>query len=180
MEEKRKQPLTITSILSWVFLATFLFIVCLPILASIYEKNYAYRGWQTVTVHSVGTFQVPGEWIVTQYNNVLWLTDKPIDEEEYVIYFVGVILFNQDSPYANNYDFDSIMGEYEYARNANNDGARYSGGRSWFHVTLLVDDVLIPTNGIMLSGVDARLHMIAWDNAVDRNTVIRITKSFEY
>ena len=185
MEEKRKQPLTITSILSWVFLATFLFIVCLPIFVSIYEEKYAYEGWQTVTILNAGTFQVSGDWVFTQQDNVIWLTDKPIDEEGYIIYFLGVIDYSyspSSSPYTINRTINSVISEISSFPSAGEyvNGGYYGNSlRSWSLSTYVINGEKTSKYSVSL-GFDPLIYMISWDNAVDSATIMEIVKSFVY
>jgi len=45
--------------------------------------------WQTVYVDNVGSFRIPLEWNVEQKNGITYITDKPINEDEYDIYCIG-------------------------------------------------------------------------------------------
>ena len=175
MEEKRKPPFTITKKIDWSLLVALLFIVCVPVFMFIYEKYFTYRGWQSVGIQGLGSFSVPGDWVVTQDYNTIWMTDRPIGEEGCIIYCVGVI---QGSSYYNNpYNLKGIIGEYEYASSSEH-GESYIGAGSWSSVTLLIDDVLIPIYEITHRTGHGYFHMIAWRDRVNLSTVIRITKSF--
>lgn len=37
---------------------------------------YKYMDWQTVTIPVGGTFKVPKEWVVTQEEHIIYITDK--------------------------------------------------------------------------------------------------------
>ena len=185
MEEKRTHPLSVTSILSWFFLATFLFIVCLPIFVSIYEEKYAYEGWQTVTILNAGTFQVPGDWVFTQQDNVIWLTDKPIDEEGYIIYFLGVIDYSyspSSSPYTINRTINSVISEISSFPSAGEyvNGGYYGNSlRSWSLSTYVINGEKTSKYSVSL-GFDPLIYMISWDNGVDSSTLRLIAESFAY
>jgi hypothetical protein len=47
--------------------------------------------WQTVYVNGVGSFRVPTEWYVEQQNEVIYITDKPREYEDYTLFIVGVV-----------------------------------------------------------------------------------------
>ena len=51
--------------------------------------RYAVWQWQSVSISNVGTFRVPRDWVVAQNNNVVYITDRPIDEKGYKIYLIG-------------------------------------------------------------------------------------------
>jgi hypothetical protein len=47
--------------------------------------------WQTVIISGIGTFRVPEEWNIEQQDGILYITDKPLDDNDYSIYLVGVV-----------------------------------------------------------------------------------------
>jgi len=47
------------------------------------------HSWQTVYVDEVGSFRVPPEWNVGWDDDVLYFTDRPREEDGYVIHMVG-------------------------------------------------------------------------------------------
>jgi hypothetical protein len=49
------------------------------------------ESWQTVFVNGVGSFRVPTEWVVEQEDGIVYITDKPRDNEEYKVYIIGVV-----------------------------------------------------------------------------------------
>lgn len=68
-------------------LAILILLILLTVCAS------CYYGWKTIEVDGVGSFKVPKEWIYTVENGLVYLTDKPIDEEDYSIYFIEPIVY---------------------------------------------------------------------------------------
>ena len=52
------------------------------------------ESWQTVSISGVGSFRVPTEWFVEQQDEILYITDKPRDNEGYKIYLVGIAWLN--------------------------------------------------------------------------------------
>ena len=53
--------------------------------------NYDYSDWKSVAISDKWGFSVPNEWVITQDENVLYFTDKPIDEEDCTTYLIGII-----------------------------------------------------------------------------------------
>jgi len=47
--------------------------------------------WQTVTINGFGNFKVPAEWNIEQQEGVLYITDKPLTDDDYAIYLIGTI-----------------------------------------------------------------------------------------
>ena len=60
-----------------------------------------YEGWKTVSLPGGSTFKVPEDWVVTwkedpgwyveQGHNIIYITDKPMDEDGYKIYLAGTV-----------------------------------------------------------------------------------------
>ena len=46
------------------------------------------ESWQTINISGVGSFRVPLEWNVEQQDGVLYITDKPLEDSDYIIYIV--------------------------------------------------------------------------------------------
>ena len=45
--------------------------------------------WQTITITGIVSFRVPSEWYVEEEEGILYLTDRPRADEDYVIHMVG-------------------------------------------------------------------------------------------
>ena len=106
----------------------------------------------------------------------IYMTDKPIDEEGYIIYLVGHII----TPSQEEQDSQYLLGEYTYVKWLS--GETYPGGRIWYQQLFLVEHGAISRYSIVLGGANStqRLWMIAWEGEVNERTIIKITKSFEY
>ena len=138
--------------------------------------NYKYIDWQDVSVPLVGKFKVPPDWVVTQMEDTVYLTDKSIDEEGYKIYLVGIIVPRADHvvyPYELFEDTRKIgdgpgiglsnsarYGQEEYIINGKKETKYYldigssSGGRK-------------------------KLYFLAWDDLIDEKTLSKIAYSFD-
>ena len=114
---------------------------------------------------------------ITQHQDVIYFTDKPIEEEGYIIYFVGTVNYGA-SPYANIHFLKNILGEFDFVGYTSSNS--YYGGREWYMLTVVIDDNIISKYVIKIGGNSVYLYMIAWDNAVTSSTVRKIVKSFEY
>jgi len=47
------------------------------------------QSWQTITISGLGSFRVPTEWNVEEEDGILFITDRPRVDGDYVIYIVG-------------------------------------------------------------------------------------------
>jgi len=169
--------------------------------ASQYLNNLAkngiinnYSGWQTVEVQNVGSFQVPGDWVVTQYDNVIWLTDKPIDEEGFIIYFTGIVCSQKEVAYNLNIinstfgvnstnQFGSLathpFGNLAFVRFSSSVGYEYENQSRWYLTSFYIDDNIVDLYNITLRYYGSPcVYMIAWDGKVSESIVRRITMSF--
>ena len=57
------------------------------------------ESWQAVTISGLGTFRVPAEWNVEQYDGILYITDRPREYGDYTIYIVGATRESGIQPY---------------------------------------------------------------------------------
>ena len=55
--------------------------------------------WQTVTVSGMGAFRVPAEWNVEESDGILYITDKPREENGFMIYLIGVVEGSGSQPH---------------------------------------------------------------------------------
>ena len=165
-----------------------------------YAFSQDYSNWQTVTVQNVGSFQVPGDWVVTQYDNVIWLTDKPINEEGFIIYFAGFVYHPKEGVYPQNiftstfnnlspnqlgsfaaqpfgfFSF-SLAREQAFKDGYPSSGYSYDNGGWWSLSTYYIDDNALKLYAIGVSGTSS-VYMVAWDGTVNGEIVRKITASF--
>lgn len=74
-----------------------------------------YKDWQKIPLGEYWEFSIPNEWVVTQNNNIIYITDKPKDEKDYTTYLIGMIGVRYHSE-----DFLSFLSEL------------YDGDVNWF------------------------------------------------
>jgi len=55
------------------------------------------KSWQTLTIIGVGTFMIPADWYAEQQDDYLFITDKPLSEDDYTVLIAGA--FMGKSPY---------------------------------------------------------------------------------
>ena len=148
-----------------------LILVILAIIFCLIFFRYAF--WQKVTIPSLGSFKVPKDWIVTKNENIIYITDKPI-EEDYKIYLVGVgRVKGADGKY--HYDF------FENAETLGSErGAVYSNSAGYWVEKFNINGVIKEKYVIYLyyGFGHPLIYLIAWDNLIDENTIIKITKSY--
>ena len=48
------------------------------------------KSWQTVVMKGVGTIRVPKEWNVERQDDVLYITDKPLEYQDHTVYLAGI------------------------------------------------------------------------------------------
>lgn len=149
-------------------------ILLMMMIASILCNSCSYCGWQKIDVAGIGTFKVPQGWIYTQEENVGYFTDKPIYEKTFRIYLIGTI---------NN---DHIGGDYKapYELFDNTEysalisSAVFSNSAIYGQEEYIVDNSKQTKFFISLNGSNKSLDLLAWDDLVYENTVIKIAKSF--
>jgi hypothetical protein len=143
-------------------------------------------GWQKVSIKGVGTFKIPRDWIVTQKNKSIFITDKPIEENGYKIYLAGVIIYKYD----NNLKKDEINGKWLYY---------YSNDIFFKNVQFIestpsmvfsnstyvgINKYNINENIKEIYYLDLRIkngaiEFLSWDNMISEDILIEIAKTFD-
>lgn len=130
-----------------------------------------YALWQKVTI-DFGTFKVPREWVVTHRKDVIYITGKSIYEGRYKIYLIGV-------------EWGRIYGEYRHELFENAElirhgrGVIYSNSAIYRRKLFNIDGIEKEKYVIVFSFLsDPPIYFFAWDNLLDEDTIIKITRSF--
>jgi hypothetical protein len=174
----------------FIIVAVFVVLVLVPLLGALFASSssvatsapttYIHRPnptpWQLVTVEDIGSFYVPGHWVITQQDDVIYMTDKPIDEEDYTIYFVGVV-YTKPRYSDRNKVLQDILGEFSCLSRYYYMMEPTIGPKVWSRDTFEVAGFEVEHFVIEL-GYPHSLYMIAWDNAVEVSTVRRMMVSF--
>ena len=133
-----------------------------------------YEEWKTVSILGGGTIKVPQDWVVTQEDNVMYITDKPINEEGYKIYLVGTVFDDKNS---NNYLLPyKLFENVELIGEVNTVNYSNSGmyGIEEYDISGNIETRYI----IHLYHTTNTSNFIAWDNLLDEDMIIKITKSY--
>jgi len=157
--------LCILVVLSFLFIAFFTWYFDIP-------KASDYIGWKDVSIEGYGRFKVPEEWIVTQNDDVMFITDKPIEEENYNIYLIGTIKENV----IDYISFNILLGE-DVKRKELIRSQVFSNSTHYAHIEYVIGDKSEIKQLIDL-GSSNNIDLIAWDDLVDEETMIKIARSF--
>ena len=170
MEEKKPEKLTY-------LLFILLFTVILFFAYDNSTPSHTSRGnltpWQRVTVQGVGYISVPGHWVVTIQDDVIYMTDKPLDEQGYTIYSLGVI-YDKGETVERDETLYSILGDFTYI--STYQYMQYDAD-IWSRDTFEIDGIEVERFVIQLEDTHC-LYLIVWDGTIDLERVIRIVRSF--
>ena len=72
MEVKKERIFSIKSIISALSIPIMTCVIASILIIVHYININKYNGWQPVTVENVGTFYVPKDWVVTQYDGYIY------------------------------------------------------------------------------------------------------------
>ena len=136
----------------------------------LYRKIFPdYNGWKKIEITNIGSFYVPEDWIYAKKGTMIYFTDKPITEEKYKVYLIGTEFIGRTN-------MTDIYPQYKEIKYENykilSNGAYYgktifesnNEKKEKFHITLSYDS--------------NRLHLYAWDNLVDIETIKKISESY--
>jgi len=145
-------------------------------------------GWKNISITEIGNFKIPGNWIFTLNDNVIFLTDKNINEEDYKIYLIGIII-KYDS-----YNYqevkDEINGKWLYFHSGNEffkeiqyietvSNEIFSNSTYFGIKRYSIESNQIEKYFIDLSINNGSIELISWDNIVSKEILINIAKTFE-
>ena len=130
-----------------------------------------YDDWQTVGIHQNATIKVPKEWVITREDNVLYMTDKPMDDEDYKIFLIGTIWGGND------YYLPSDFLKIEYINpefgEVNSLGVMY--GMENYNINGdIVGKYFINFNEQDHGGTE----FLAWDDLLDYSMIKKIAESY--
>jgi len=152
-----------------------LLIFILSIILYWYFLGYAF--WQSISISGIGTFKVPEKWIITQMENVIYITDRPIDNEEYKIILFGVIRTESDRK--NDYDFFNYkLFESVVHIETIDYGVVYSNNARYWVEKYKINGHSEKKYILLFFNSNRDINLIVWDNQIKKNTIIKIVKSF--
>jgi hypothetical protein len=130
-----------------------------------------YAGWQSVSISEVGTFKVPKKWVATQEDNVVYFTDKPIDEKGYKIYLIGKM--EDDREYVR---YTEYFENTEFIKTVR--GRTYSNEALYSIVRMNINGNIEEKYILIFYNTGKQISLLAWDNLVDEDTINKIVKSY--
>lgn len=161
------------------------------IFGDIVEKHYEkkYNDYQKIYISDYGNFKVPKNWIVTQNEVALYITDKPIDIKEYKIYLIGIK--GENGSYLTHYQIfeegsieerKNNIPHYDLFENVkylgSGRGAISSYSSSYIVRKYIIDDKIEERFNLCLGTSDKILHLFAWDNIIDEKIIKKIIDSW--
>ena len=148
---------------------------CPSIINRLFDYSYAkkYTDWQIVSISGVGSFRLPSDWIVTQRENVVYITDRPLEEEVYKIYLIGGRRGGGEYIRYNDF-FDNIDIKYiETVR-----GTGYSNSAQYSITKFNINGNIEEKYDLYFHNSDKTIDLLAWDSLIDEKTIIKIAQSY--
>jgi hypothetical protein len=140
----------------------------------IYFCFIKYAFWQTISISGVGTFKVPQKWTVTQRGDFIYITNKPIDEEGYIIYLAG----STRNDMRRYYDFS----DYEFGKNIihieNVRSPIFSNSARYYIDKYKINGNIEEKYVLEFWGSSQKIRFLVWDNLINEDTIIKIGKSY--
>jgi hypothetical protein len=152
---------------------TFLIFLSVSFLTTCYSWHYA--DWTNLTIPRIGTFQMPVECIVTQEDNTVYITDKPINEADCTIYMAGIIYESGRNDYLRPYNlFDDVTLIDQEIKG----GKLYSNSASYDINEYIISGNIETKYIIQLRNFFESIEFIVWDNSFDEKTVQKICNTY--
>ena len=162
-----------------------IYIAAVLLVLLIYSKRY--EGWKTVPITENITFKIPEEWVVTwennpnwavkQGDNVMYITDRPMNEEGYKIYLAGTLLDHDTYTAGDNYLYPyELFENVEFIERVRSAGLSNSG--MYFLKKYNISGNIETRYNLNMSNPPYKINFIAWDNSLDEDMIIKITKTF--
>jgi len=141
-----------------------------------HERNSFWKSishWQTIYFENIASFKVPEYWYVAYNDNFVYITDKPIDEEEHEILIIGVAWS----------DYSDIIGLYNLLGNdvkyiENSHGQIFSRGAGYSEIKFEIDEKIEIKQYIVFSDNSMAVEIINWGDLIDEEIMIKIVQSF--
>ena len=178
---------TLKKVVLLILLCFWMFMLTLRIYDDI-EYTLRYRDWQTIFIEEIKTyktpmtFKVPDYWVFTRKDDVIYFTDKPIDDGDYKIYLVGSIGFlREDEEYwAAHILFDDV----ERIGTTKNPSVRVMVGNSigvrcWQNDYRVGDEIVVKEVIIFPAhDFDSSIYFTSWDYSMDEDILTKIVLSY--
>lgn len=134
-----------------------------------------FKGMKNVDVVGIREFKIPEDWIFTQDDNIMYITDKPISEEDYKLYLIGFIEFGWGREYEE--ILNELFGDVEHMGIVRSFHG-FIGGERCYIVQYKVNDIIENKYQIYFyHDEDYKVTLINWDGLVDEDTMVKIAHS---
>ena len=128
----------------------------------IWTVNKIPDGYKKVEIEEKGVLVVPSDWIMTIYENQLYFTDKPMNENGYKIYLMELKeIENRSKTFTN-----GILGDIQYEDSIKNGGVSGGGCRYGINEYLYQEETI---KKFCFESND--LYLISWDDSVSEETM---------
>jgi hypothetical protein len=139
--------------------------------------HYDYTGWKTVEIGDCGTIQIPKEWIVSEKDGLIYITDKELSEEGCSAYFI------QSHSYAGTHIGDEDIKESNaFSANLQNmqvtESAVLSNGAVYGKALYSINGTDRELCYLDFSRYHTRVRLVAWSDLISEDTRIKIASSF--
>lgn len=138
-----------------------------------------YNGWQDVSVKYSGDFKIPANWIVTERDHLLFITDKNLDESDVKYYLIQASYrtgTGSDSSKLESYTYSpEEIERLSYVICANSS----SYGKSVFEIDGQKVEKYFIDFSYEPSDPSANIRFIAFDDLLDEDTIYKIANSFD-
>jgi len=182
---KNKKKLTLYGFAKILFISALIYIVLFYATVFILLGTKYYRsrnaferetlGWQTVIVNNIASFKVPPEWVVTIKNNEIYITDKSMDDAEYMVLAAGTAWEDFSE---REYAFEMFGDDVEYIGYVQGNGQSSSIGGQYSKVELRIGNEIAIKQNAYLSDGFMGINIYAWCDSIEEEIMILIARSF--
>ncbi len=138
-----------------------------------------YIGWKEVEIRDYGTIKVPDTWMCSEHNGYIYLTDRPLEEEGCIVYFVETIWdsgVNIDGYELTSNDYYGEIIKMNFVK-----GANLSNGAFYGEYTFNLNGE--QTEGYYLRLImqchKQRLHLVSFNKNITYETLEKIAYSHD-
>lgn len=149
-------------------------LVLLILLISLGSCTYPNAAWKEVKIEGIGTFKVPKDWALQQRGNVIWFSDYSDNKMTDNVYLKGVIIeFYKTNE---NNDAEEFYSNIKHSRAISGEG--FSNSAEYGIDEYIINGKIEEKYSIELGSSEKNLVLISLDDKVDKDTLIKIAKSF--
>ena len=137
--------------------------------------------WQTVNVSGIGSFKIPTEWYAEQQGEVIFITDKPRESEDYTLYLIGVVqIIGEEADYTHPHEIFESAERGELVRSAVYSNSSQLRIFKYKFNGVTEEKLVIYMPNVMGDGYNF-LNFLVWNQAiVDEFLASDIAKTYRY